>query len=183
MIKGKYGYIKAKRNNLIKWLVIDVLFAVVLFVIGLFLNDFSKANIFTIFAMLFTIPGAKIVVSMVVIAPFKALSKESYDSINNKVGDSKSVLYDLVLTSPEKVMYIQSMCITNEAYVVLPNINKRLDREHMKKYIKKHMSNYGYEKNIVIVEDKKDYLDKIDLNQLEVDKIDDIVKTLMILQV
>ena len=183
MIKGKYGYIKAKRNNLIKWLVIDVLFAIILFVIGLFLNGFSKANVFTIFAMLFTIPGAKIVVSMVVIAPFKALDRESYSVLNKEVGDSKSVLYDLVLTSPEKIMYIESMCITNEAYVILPNINKRLDREHMEKYIKKHMSNYGYEKNVVIVEDKKEYLDKVDINQLEVKEIDDIVKTLMILQV
>ena len=161
MIKGEYGYIKAKKNNLIKWLVIDVLVAVILFVIGLFINNFSNANIFTIFAMLFTIPGAKIVVSLVVVVPFKALSKESYNIINKKVADRKSILYDLVLTSPEKVMYISSLCIGKEAYIILPNINKKLNEKHMVSYIKKHMSNYGFEKEILIVKDEKEYIDKI----------------------
>lgn len=183
MIKGSYGYIKAKKNNLIKWLIIDVLVAVGLFVIGLFINGYSKANIFTIFAMIFTIPGAKIVVSMVVVAPFKSMSNECFQKIKAKVGDKKNIQYDLVLTSPEKVMYITSMCINKEEYIILPNDNRKLDIKHMEKYIKKHMSNYNFEKEIVIVKNEKDYLDKIDNENFENENLDEIVKTLMILQV
>lgn len=183
MKKGSYGYIKAKRNNLIKWLVIDVVFALGLFFIGLFINGYSKANVFTIFAMLFTIPGAKIIVSLVVVAPFKSMSKEVFDEVNKKVGENKNIVYDLVLTSSEKVMYISAMCINKEEYIILPNTNKKLDIEHMKKYIKKHMSNYGYEKEIVVIKEEKEYLDKINANYFEDSSIDEIIKTLMILQV
>ena len=71
MKKGSYGYIKNKRKKLILWLILDVVVAVGIFVLGLFLNKFSNKNIFTIIAMLFTLPGAKIFVSLVVIFPYK----------------------------------------------------------------------------------------------------------------
>jgi hypothetical protein len=45
------------------------------------------------------------------------------------------------------------------------------------------MSNYNFEKEIVIVKNEKDYLDKIDNENFENENLDEIVKTLMILQV
>ena len=58
--------------------------------------------------------------------------------------------------------------------------------EHMKRYIGNHMSNYGFEKEIVIIGDEDKYIDK--LGQFfeisnEDDKLNKIVRTLLILQV
>ena len=52
----------------------------------------------------------------------------------------------------------------------------------MVSYIKKHMSNYGFEKEILIVKDEKEYIDKINDIELE-ESVDKIVNTLLILQV
>lgn len=192
MKKGSYGYIKNKRKKLILWLLLDVVVAVGIFVLGLFLNKFSNKNIFTILAMLFTLPGAKLLVSLIVVFPYKGFTKELYDKVNKITHNSKAVLYDLVLTSPERVMYIKSMAITEDEYVIIPDdkMLKAKDSksyiEHMKRYIGNHMSNYGFEKEIVIIGDEDKYIDK--LGQFfeisnEDDKLNKIVRTLLILQV
>lgn len=195
MKKGSYGYIKNKRKKLILWLILDVVVAVGIFVLGLFLNKFSNKNIFTIIAMLFTLPGAKIFVSLVVIFPYKGFTKEVYDKVSKVTHNSEAVLYDLVLTSPERVMYIKSMAITDDEYVIVPDdkMIKAKDSkeyiEHMKKYVGKHMSNYGFEKNVIIVKDEDKYIDKLEKisYQLDNDKVEDslhkIINTLLILEV
>lgn len=189
MRKGSYGYIKNKRKKLMLWLILDIAVAVGIFVLGLFLNKFSNKNIFTIIAMLFTLPGAKLLVSLVVVFPYKGFSKEVYYKVNKIIKDSDAVLYDLVLTSPERVMYIKSMAITKDEYVIVPDDkmikakDSKAYTEHMKRYIGKHMSNYGFEKEIVIVEDEDKYIDKLWKITLEEDKLYKIVKTLLILQV
>lgn len=195
MKKGSYGYIKNKRKKLILWLILDVVVAVGIFVLGLFLNKFSNKNIFTIIAMLFTLPGAKIFVSLVVIFPYKGFTKEVYDKVRKVTYNSEAVLYDLVLTSPERVMYIKSMAITDDEYVIVPDdkMIKAKDSkeyiEHMKKYVGKHMSNYGFEKNVIIVKDEDKYIDKLEKisYQLDNDKVEDslhkIINTLLILEV
>ena len=195
MKKGSYGYIKNKRKKLILWLILDVVVAVGIFVLGLFLNKFSNKNIFTIIAMLFTLPGAKIFVSLVVIFPYKGFTKEVYDKVRKVTYNSEAVLYDLVLTSPERVMYIKSMAIKDDEYVIVHDdkMIKAKDSkeyiEHMKKYVGKHMSNYGFEKNVIIVKDEDKYIDKLEkiLYQLDSDKCEDslhkIINTLLILEV
>ena len=195
MKKGSYGYIQNKRKKLILWLILDVVVAVGIFVLGLFLNKFSNKNIFTIIAMLFTLPGAKIFVSLVVIFPYKGFTKEVYDKVSKVTHNSEAVLYDLVLTSPERVMYIKSMAITDDEYVIVPDdkMIKAKDSkeyiEHMKKYVGKHMSNYGFEKNVIIVKDEDKYIDKLEKisYQLDNDKVEDslhkIINTLLILEV
>lgn len=195
MQKGSYGYIKNKRKKLMLWLILDIAVAIGIFVLGLFLNKFSNKNIFTIIAMLFTLPGAKIFVSLVVIFPYKGFTKEVYDKVRKVTYNSEAVLYDLVLTSPERVMYIKSMAITDDEYVIVPDdkMIKAKDSkeyiEHMKKYVGKHMSNYGFEKNVIIVKDEDKYIDKLEkiLYQLDSDKCEDslhkIINTLLILEV
>lgn len=202
MEKGSYGYIKDKRTKLIMWLFLDIAVAVAIFIIGLMLNDFSNANIFTVVAMLFTLPGAKILVSLIVVFPYKGLSDEIHKQIAKKTNNSEAVLYDLVLTSPEKVMYIKSVAITNDEYIILPD-NKMLkskskdtELDSMNAYIHKHMSNYGFEKEIVIIENEMDYVEKLgtvnfenenlEIYETENDdkvKLEKIKKTLLILEV
>lgn len=200
MKKGSYGYIKKKRKKLMLWLLLDIAVAVGIFVLGLVLNNFSNKNIFTVLAMLFTLPGAKIFVSLVVIFPYKGFTQDVYDKVRVVTNNYEEVLYDLVLTSPERVMYIKSMMITDDEYVILPDdiMLKAKDSkkyiEYMKMYIGKHMSNYGFEKNIVIINDEYEYIDKlVEINSaLNNDKSyesnnlhskDNVIKTLLILEV
>ncbi len=189
MRKGSYGYIKNKRKKLMLWLILDIVVAVGIFVLGLFLNKFSNKNVFTVLAMLFTLPGAKLLVSLIVVLPFKGFTKEVYDKVSKITNNSEAVLYDLVLTSPERVMYIKSMAITKDEYVIVPDdkMIKAKDSkayiEHMKRYIGKHMSNYGFEKERVIIEDENKFIDKLGKISLEEDKLHKIVNTLLILQV
>ena len=87
------------------------------------------------------------------------------------------------------------MAITDDEYVIVPDdkMIKAKDSkeyiEHMKKYVGKHMSNYGFEKNVIIVKDEDKYIDKLEKisYQLDNDKVEDslhkIINTLLILEV
>ncbi|MBE5936251.1 MAG: undecaprenyl-diphosphate phosphatase [Lachnospiraceae bacterium] len=179
--KGSYGYIKQKKKTLLFYLLLIVAIAVGIFVLGLYLNDFSKNNIFTVIAVLLTLPAAKILVSLIVIWPHKSLSREQLEHLEKKIDYKKALLGGMVLTSPQKVMHIKSMAILKDKYVVW-TCDKQ-DKNHIGDYIGKHMYNYGFEKDMVVVDDFNKYIESIDGQAEDTENIDEIVSKLMILEI
>ena len=127
------------------------------------------------------LPGAKILVSLIVVWPHKSITKEEYKELDEKI-KKETLLYGMVLTSPEKVMYIKALAILKDKYVVYSCLKQ--DKLHMKNYLKKHMYNYGYEKEVEILEDFDEFKNAIDYVSIE-DKsvLKDIKNKLMILEI
>ena len=192
MKKGTYEYIRNKKIKLIIYLLITIIIAIAIYFTGYFFSGKSNKNLGTILAVLMVLPGAKIFVTLTLLLPFKALSKEQYNKIRQKVsGINKNseegyknieVLYSMVLTSPQKVMYLKALAITSDRYIIFTD--EKSDKKHMHDYIKRHMSNYGFEKQIDVYTNYDEFVDKLDCSLAqEEDSIIDLISKLMILEV
>ena len=179
MTKGTYGYIKNKKIKLAIYLLITIIIALISFFIGYFASGKSKENLGTIFAVLFVLPGAKVVVSMALVYPFKGLSNSEHEKVS-KIAEH--AIYDLVLTSPEKVMRIKSLVVLEDKYVLLAE--PKQDKEHIASYVGKHLSNYGFEKEMEVVEDFEEFESKLDGNFVtDGEELEKLINKLTILAV
>lgn len=190
--KGTYKYVSNKRIKLLIYLVITILIALAIFFTGYFLSGKSNKNLGTIMAVLMVLPGAKIFVTYSLLLPFRGLNKEQYNKLCVKVDNINSgclkghynikMLYGLVLTSPQQVMYIDALAITNDRYVILTN--EKSDKDHMGSYLKKHMYNYGYEKEIDIYTKYDEFVNELDCDvEMDEERLANIISKLMILEV
>lgn len=190
--KGTYKYVSNKRIKLLIYLVITILIALAIFFTGYFLSGKSNKNLGTIMAVLMVLPGAKIFVTYSLLLPFRGLNKEQYNKLSVKVDNINSgclkghynikMLYGLVLTSPQQVMYIDALAITNDRYVILTN--EKSDKDHMGSYLKKHMYNYGYEKEIDIYTNYDEFVNELDCDvEMDEERLANIISKLMILEV
>ena len=73
--KGEYGYItKSKKIDLIK-MAIYIVIALAIVVVGLLLNKMSIQNIFTVVAILFVLPWARVLVEFIMLFPYHTPDK------------------------------------------------------------------------------------------------------------
>lgn len=133
--RGSAGYIKKKKKRQILLVLLMLVIAVIMFFVGLFLNKFNKANLCTILSILMVLPATKFFVIFVVLFPFKTVPEERVNIIKNKVYKNTIVMTDMVITSPEKVMNLDFVLITdNQVLCVLGK--KKQDASYIEKYLK-----------------------------------------------
>ena len=85
--KGEYGYIDFKRRTQPLMVLFYILIGLGIFGLGLLLNKFEKANLFTIISFLFVLPAAKKLVNFIVFAPFRTIPlqlKQKVDTMKQK---------------------------------------------------------------------------------------------------
>lgn len=127
--KGEYGYLKmVKKQDLIK-LLIYFLIAVSIFVLGLFLNKMSHKNIFTIVAILFVLPWARILVEYILLFPFDSPSREDYERLQKILPGDVTLVSDVVITSEKKAMGLEFLIIGNGYVYGISKGNKEQDLE------------------------------------------------------
>lgn len=184
MNKGDIGYTSKRRKKLILYLIIVILIAVAIFAIGYVINNYSTKNIFSIAAVLMVLPGAKVLVSLIIIIPFKGIMAEEVKLINMNIIDEVNVLYDLVLTSPDKIMYIRSFAMSSSEYLVYLD-NSKQDKAYIKEYLYKHLNNYGFGKDVYVTDKIEEYTRRLEENREEskIDDVEEVKKCLMILHV
>lgn len=140
--KGEYGYIaKSKRIDVIK-MVIYVVIALAIFVLGLFLNKMSYQNIFTIIAILFVLPWARVLVEFIVFFPYKTPDKEQYDKVASVITDDAVLASDMVITSTEKSMGLNFLVMGN-GYVVGLVMNEKQNVDEIQNYLRKGVNNWS----------------------------------------
>ncbi len=130
--KCEPGYItwQKKWNGL--WLGIFILIGVIIFLTGYLLTH-TRANIFTVLAVLMVLPAAKRVVALVVMLPRKEVGKERYQRVKEAAGDAV-LLTDYVFTSTEKIMNLDFVVVKN-GNVLGVTAASRQDVPYMKKYL------------------------------------------------
>ncbi len=138
--RGSYGYIRNIKQKKIIGLVVLFVLAVTIFAVGLFLNKFSKANIFTIIAILLVLPWAKVLTAYIVLFPYDTPKKEKYDKIKQLETAGLRIYSDLVITSEEKVMNLDFLVIGNQKVYGVLGKDKQ-DLEYINQYLKKGIAN------------------------------------------
>ena len=165
--KCEFGYIRNQKKINMIWLLVFVLIGVAIFICGYLLTK-TRANIFTVIAVLMVLPAAKRVVALVVMMPRKGVERERYDKVSQAAREG--ILFtDYVFTSTEKIMHLDFLLIQNENVlgVMAPF---RQDVEYMKKYLADSVHKAAPEFHIKVFESDErliQYLDK--LTQTEAD--------------
>lgn len=125
------GYISSRKKISSLWLVFYTAIAAAIFMAG-YLWTHTRANIFTVFAVLLVLPAAKRVVNLVVMLPKKGVSAERYARMEKEAGEAV-ILTDYVFSSTEKIMHLDFVVIKNgNVMAVVAPSNQ--DVEYMKKY-------------------------------------------------
>lgn len=130
--KCEPGYIKKQKKVNLIWLLAYVLIGIVIFLIGFFWTH-TRANIFTVAAVLMVLPAAKRIVALVVMLPRKGVEKERFDRVREAAGECV-LLTDYVFTSTEKIMNLDFVLIKNGNVLGVTAPSKQ-DVEYMKKYL------------------------------------------------
>lgn len=77
--KGSFEYINKKKKRKIIMVIAIIVIALAIFGVGLLLNKMSRANIFTVLAILCVLPWAKQLVALIVLFPYHSVSRERYE--------------------------------------------------------------------------------------------------------
>ncbi|MCD7825610.1 MAG: hypothetical protein LUH14_06595 [Clostridiaceae bacterium] len=179
--RGEFGYLKAKKKKSLLGTFAMALAGFVIFFLGLFLNDMSKQNIFTIIAVLFVLPGAKFLVGYIVVFPYHAVSKERFDRVKEKMPENAQLYTDMVITSAEKVMHLDFAVVGNGQVIALTGPEKQ-DLAYVRNYLTKGVHNWGTEYKVKILDSEKRFLLEVSAMQVkEADKTEeDRVKSFLI---
>lgn len=159
--KGEYGYItKSKRFDIIKML-LYIFVAVAVFVAGLFVNDMSYQNIFTIIAILFVLPWARVLVEFIVFFPYKSPSQEDYSRVKQVASKEATVASDVVITSSEKSMGLNFLVMGN-GYVFGLIMNEKQKEDKIQEYLKNGIHNWSNQYQVKIHKNMESFLKDVE---------------------
>lgn len=157
--KGEFGYINQRKKKTIAASVAILAVAAAIFVTGLFLNKMSKANIFTILAVLCVLPWAKQIVALVVLFPYHSVTRERYDKVAVMVGKPVRLYTDLVITSSEKIMNLDFAVVGYGQVIALVGKNGQ-DVAYIRRYLSEGVANWGGYK-VKVLESEKLFFDEV----------------------
>lgn len=156
--RGSFQYIRRRKLRLTLMVIGMVLLGVIIFISGLFINKFDKANICTVLAVLMVLPAAKFLVLLIVVFPFHSVSRERYESVKTKVNDTLILMTDMVITSPEKVMNLDFVLLTDNQVIALIG-KKNQDSSYVEKYLKQSLKENGFiDYTVKVCEEEKQFL-------------------------
>lgn len=154
--RGGFGYINHRKKKTCITSMIILLVAAAIFFIGLLLNKMSKANIFTIVAVLCVLPWAKQIVAFIVVFPYHSVSRERYEKVAALVQEPVKLYTDLVITSSEKVMNLDFAIVGHGQVIALVG-KQGQDVAYIRKYLSEGVANWGDYK-VKILENEKLFL-------------------------
>ena len=165
--KSEFGYIQNQKKINVIWLLVFVLIGVAIFICGYLLTK-TRANIFTVIAVLMVLPAAKRVVALVVMMPRKGVERQRYDKVLQASGEG--ILFtDYVFTSTEKIMHLDFLLIKN-GNVLGVTASSRQDVEYMKKYLADSVHREAPEFHVKVFEKDEQMLQYLNkLTQTETD--------------
>ena len=137
-----------------------------LVIIGYVVSGRTRESVFTVLGIVSVLPAAKVLVSYIILFPYKTFSKDEYEKI--KEFDTSSVaLYDFVMSSPEKIMNIYALVPTvDKVFLLVGKENKY--PEYTRDYVAKVLKGKLLTKEVVIVGSAKELIENATGPLLEV---------------
>lgn len=134
----EYGRIRdVKRRNLLGVLCM-IAIGVAIFILGLLLNKFEKRNIFTVVAVLFALPMARYLSTLLVTLPYKTPEKALYEKVKQSVPKGSILFSDYLFSSSERAMGMSFFVLTgNELIGLAAREQEKTDK--IKEYLSEEM--------------------------------------------
>lgn len=168
--KGEYGYIQNRKKHTIQGVAAMAALGIAVYLLGLFLNDMSGRNIFTVIAVLFALPGAKWLVGFIVIFPYHSVEQERYERVQERIPDGMELYTDLVITSSEKIMHLDFLAVGQKQVIALLGDGKQ-ELSYVRKYLSDGVGKWGNGYKVKIVDSEKIFLQELGgVNSVEADQ-------------
>lgn len=161
MKKGDYGYLKNRKTSALVGVFAMLAFGLTIFFIGLLLNKMSHRNIFSVIAVLFVLPGTKFLIRFIVTFPFGPVDKQTYENAKKHTAEKMELYTDMLITSPEKVMYLKFIAVGSNHVIALLG-NDKQDIGYIRKYLSDGINYWGNGYNVKILEDEESFFKEID---------------------
>lgn len=138
--KCEPGYIHRQKRFQTIMLLVFIAVGIGLFLIG-YLATGTRANVFTVLAILMVLPGAKRVIALVVMLPRQSVVQERYDRMRKTLPPDAVLLTDYVFTSSEKIMNLDFVIIKDHDVIGIQSSygNSRSRTNGMKDYMKNYL--------------------------------------------
>ncbi len=132
--KGMFGYIDNQKKKKCVIAVISVAMVFVIFFTGIILYD-TKKSLFSVIAAVSALPAAKLLISFIMVAPYKSGKKDIYDKIVAQTVNT-NILCDMIVTSEEKSMHLDFILVKAGKIICFSSTDK-LDEKVTVAYLKK----------------------------------------------
>lgn len=132
--KGTPGYLREKLKIEILRTVIYFAIVTAVFLLG-YSQTHSKKNLLTVVAVVGCLPACKALVGVITRIPYKTVDQALSDEVASKSAHL-TVIYDLVVTSTEKIMPIDCMVISHEKVFGYTS-GKKTDPQETASYLRK----------------------------------------------
>ena len=153
----EYGRINAqKRKNLIG-VISMIAIGVAIFVLGLFLNKFDKRNIFTIVAVLFVLPMARYLSTLIVTLAYKTPDKAFYEKVKETVPEGSILFSDYLFSSPERVMGMSFFVLTGNECIGLA-MSEKEKTEKIREYLGAELKRRAIPGKVTVYKEKEKFL-------------------------
>ena len=188
--KFEKGYLSNRKQKLFINVALNIVAAVIIFIVGLFLNKMQPRNIFSVLALLFILPVGRSLATLFILLPFKELKNDKLVKVENSIKGKGVLLYSPVFTSPEHVMHLDLIAVFKGrmlGYKEKMGTSVRNEYDYKKKteaaanYIDKHLKNQGRGDKLVVYDDIEKFVkafpEKI-LSEEETNEVRSFVETM-----
>lgn len=131
--KGKPGYLNYKKKVEIIRTIIYFLIVAAVFFLG-YSQTHTKKNLLTIVAVVGCLPACKALVGVIIRFPYKSIAVAKAKDIRKKA-EHLTVIYDLIVTSREKVMPIDCVVISGTSifgYTTNAKVDLKYAADHIR---------------------------------------------------
>ena len=135
--KGKPGYLNYKRKAEIIRTIIYFLLVAAVFFLG-YSQTHTKKNLLTIVAVVGCLPACKALVGVITRFPYSSIAADKVTKIRSKAAHL-TVIYDLIVTSREKIMPIECIVISGST-IFGYTANKKVDLKYTATHIRSILS-------------------------------------------
>ena len=165
--KFEKGYLNYRKRKLLLNIALNVLAAVVIFVVGLFLNKMQAKNIVSVLALLFVLPVGRSLATFFILMPYKEMKDRDLLKAEESIEGKGILLYSPVFTSSEHVMHLDLIAVFKGrvlAYKRKDGATARNEYDYKKRvdtakaYIDKHIKNQGRGDNLVVFDDMDKFI-------------------------
>lgn len=149
--KGEAGYLNYKKKVELLITIFSFGLVAALLILGI-VQTKQRLNLLTVVAALGAIPACKRLVELIVRFPYCSIAEEKAEEIREKTPNI-TVIYDMILTSSEKVMPVDCIAISEHTicgYAGNPKVDMGYAGEHLKKILKQN----GYQNASVKIFDR-----------------------------
>lgn len=178
--KFDHGYITKRKRQLLLTTLLIIFCGAAVFVTGLLLNKMQTSNIFTIVAVLFSLPMARYLTVFIVVFPYRSTSLEDYNKVCEKVGNNGLVLSDLIFTSKETPMHLDLVVLSgSHAYMYAKEPVGAKEKERLSKtesFLNEHFKAEKFDVKAKLFSDMQTFLNVLNLKEITEEEMEILKK-------